>query len=146
MSGVTPMPSAAFSTLTMQKSIRRRSTSRSRCSSSTRRPALPTRSPTNRMRMRLIGSHRKPDRARLADHADPHLARVVHFLLDARGDVLGKPDSLLVAHLVGRDDDADLLARAHRAGLADPGERQSDLLESLHLLQKVLQHVLLSSG
>src|SRR5882762_10235213 len=90
MSGVTPKPDAAFSTLTMTRSASccLRSPGRSACTAL--RPGSPKTSPmqmtVSGLVMRLLGNL---DCARLADDDDLDVAGVLHLGLDPLRDVLG---------------------------------------------------------
>src|SRR5688500_5770952 len=145
-SAVIPKPPAAFSTLTMQKSTWWRSTSPGSSLRSTRRPGLPTMSPTKRSFTPARRSLRVLDRTGLADHRDLDLARVGEVLLDLLGDVAREPDRLLVGDLLAVHDDADLAAGLDREALLHALEARGDLLELLEPLDVGLEHLAARAG
>src|SRR5512143_3878116 len=85
MSLVTPKPAAAFSTLTITKSIPMEETISGRRSLMARRPGEPKMSATKRMFTRASAGVFHG--ARLADHHDLDLPRVLELPLHAAGDV-----------------------------------------------------------
>src|SRR5690606_30677124 len=137
--------SAALSPWTMAGSASscfRRTGSRRRTA---RRAVFPTTSPTNRMRTarppcisRRRCGHRRPAPAppqrrsprlpgvvhgpRLPDHHDLDLARILHLVLNAAGDVPGQRVGLVVADAVRLDDDPHLAPGVDGIGLLDPVE------------------------
>src|SRR6056297_413485 len=81
------------------------------------------------------------DGARLAYDRHLHLARVLHVLLDATGDVAREEDGAGVVDLVGLDDDADLAAGLDGVALLDAGEARGDRLERLEALEVDLERL-----
>src|SRR5438445_5782303 len=142
-SGVTPKPSAAFSTLATAKSMRRSAISRGRQTWSACLPARPLTSPIRAMR---TGSSRSVspdaplrgviDRAGLADHAHLDGAGVIHFLLDPRRDVLGEPDHVAIVRGRRLHHHPQLLARPHGVRLADALGGGGDRLEAAEPLDE----------
>src|SRR5436309_2801251 len=134
-SGVTPKPSAAFSTLATEKSTCRSATSEGKRERRICRPALPLMSPMRTMRMRGHSCRRaRPlpgvvHGTCLPDDADADGAGVLDLLLDAGGDVLRQPDRVAVGGRPGLDDHPHLLAGTHRVRLADAAEGSGDLLQ-----------------
>src|SRR5512145_1813442 len=94
--GVTPKPSAAFSTLATAKSIARSARNPGTRVSTARLPARPLTSPISRRRTPASGG--VIHGPRLPNHADLHGARVLEVLLDARRDVPRQHRHLAVPH------------------------------------------------
>src|SRR5262245_61922950 len=89
-----PKPPAEFSPFAMTRSTPWRSRRRGRCFATVSRPASPMTSPTKRIVMRpLLGILHG---ARLADHDDFDLARVLQLALDLARDLGGEDRRLLV--------------------------------------------------
>src|ERR687889_1680713 len=86
-------------------------------------------------------SLRVVDRARLADHRDLDLARVLELLLDLARDVTRQGDRAVVVDAVGRDDHANLAARLHRVDLVDAGVAGGDVLEVAEALDVLLERL-----
>src|SRR5512142_2448619 len=126
-----PNPPAAFSMLTIVKSIFRRSIVFSRVSETARRPGLPTTSPTKRIRINGPPSSRVFHGAGLADDRDLDLARVLELGLDLLRDVLRQPQRFVVGDLRGLDDDPQLAPRLDRERLLHALEAVRDVLELL---------------
>src|SRR6266545_4365277 len=145
--GVTPKPAAAFSTLTMARStsccLRRRG--RSVCTAL--RPGSPKTSPTQRIVSGLLmSSLRDFHRARLADDDDLDVSRVLHFGLDALGDVLGQLVGVEIGDLIGLGHDAELAPRLDRVAHLHALVRHGDLFELGQPLDVALEHVAPRAG
>src|SRR5688500_9356085 len=141
-----PKPPAAFSTLTTQKSTWWRSTSPGSSLRRTRRPGLPTMSPTKRSFTPARRSLRVFDRTGLADHRHLDLARLGEVLLDLLGDVAREPDRLLVGDLLAVDDDPNLAAGLDGEALLHALEARGDLLELLEALDVGLEDLAARPG
>src|SRR5206468_3024784 len=143
MSGVTPKPDAAFSTLTMARSasccLRRRG--RSACTAL--RPGSPNTSP---MQMTVSGLVKEPSPsrtgssvaacslchfhgARLTDHDHLDVPGVLHLRLDALGDVLGELMRVQVGDLLRLGHDTELTSGLDRVAHLHALVGHGDLFE-----------------
>src|SRR3954454_19079408 len=80
-------------------------------------------------------------RARLPDHGDLDLARVLELLLDLAGDLVAQQNGAVVVERAGHDHDADLPAGLHRVDLVDAVVAGGDLLELAQALDVLLERL-----
>src|SRR5258706_1554418 len=130
-----PNPPAAFSILTIVKSIFRRSIVFSRASLSARRPGFPTTSPTKRMLTGIFHG------ASLTDHRHLDLARILELRLDLFRHVFRHPERLVVGDLRRLHDDPKLSSRLDGERLLNALETVRDVFEFLQPLDVSLQNL-----
>src|SRR3954454_14463263 len=85
-------------------------------------------------------------RARLPDHGDLDLARVLELLLDLAGDLVAEQDGAVVVERAGHDHHADLAAGLHRVDLVDAVVAGGDLLEVAQALDVLLERFAAGAG
>src|SRR3977135_1722722 len=155
ISGVTPKPAAAFSTLTTARSASYclRSFGRSMCTAL--RPGSPKTSPTQRMVRGLVMGYtphgsspvrggcslRHFHRARFADDDDLDVAGVLHLGFDTLRDVLGELMGVQIGDLLRLGHDAQLPAGLDRIAHLHALVGHGDLLELGQSLDVALEHV-----
>src|SRR3984893_5927535 len=159
ISGVTPKPAAAFSTLTTARSASYclRSFGRSMCTAL--RPGSPKTSPTQRMVSGLVigwspsagamaggCSLRHFHRARFADDDDLDVTGVLHLGFDALRDVLGELMGVQIGDLLRLGHDAQLSTGLDRIAHLHALVGHGDLLELGQSLDVALEYVAAGAG
>src|SRR5918998_3411785 len=79
--------------------------------------------------------------ARLPDHGDLDLARVLELLLDLARDLVAEQDGAVVVERPGHDHHADLAAGLHRVDLVDALVAGGDVLEVAQALDVLLERL-----
>src|SRR3954447_4307124 len=80
-------------------------------------------------------------RARLPDHGDLDLSRVLELLLDLARDLVAEQHRAVVVERAGHDHDADLAARLHRVDLVHAVVAGGDVLELAQALDVLLERL-----
>src|SRR3954447_14351090 len=80
-------------------------------------------------------------RARLPDHGDLDLPRVLELLLDLAGDLVAEQDGAVVVERARYDHDADLAPGLHGVDLVDAVVAGGDLLEVAQALDVLLERL-----